>query len=63
VTACQDCGQTHRTGLDGIRCDLNQWGKDHTCRFHHDVLGLTHTQIDDLFDQAVPSPHDTRTQP
>jgi hypothetical protein len=51
VTTCMDCGRTHRTGLDGIRCDLNQWGEDHTRR-RLDVLRLTHTQIDDLIDQA-----------
>jgi hypothetical protein len=62
VTACMDCGQHHRTGLDGIRCDLNQRG-EHDTRRRLDVFGLTHQQIDDLIDQAVPSPHDTRTQP
>jgi hypothetical protein len=57
VTACQDCGQHHHTGLDGIRCDLNHWGEDRTRRFHHDALGLTNRQIDDLIDQADPTPH------
>jgi hypothetical protein len=58
VTACMDCGRTHRTGLDGIRCDLNHFGEDDTRR-RLDVLGLTHTQIDDLIDQASHTGDDT----
>jgi hypothetical protein len=56
VTACLDCGQTHRTGLDGIRCDLEHWGEDRT-RQRLRYLGLTGQQIDDLFDKAAdPAP-------
>jgi hypothetical protein len=58
VTACMDCGQTHRTGLDGIRCDLNQWG-EHETRGLLNVFGLTHQQIDELIDQAGHTGDDT----
>jgi len=57
VTACIDCGQTHRTGLDGIRCDLEHFGEPYT-RQRLVVLGLTDRQIDGLIDEAGRRPDD-----
>ena len=51
MTACNDCGQTHRTGLDGIRCDLAHLGEPRTRR-GLTAFGLTPRQIDQLIKQA-----------
>jgi len=51
MSTCIDCGQIHRTGLDGIRCDLKHHGEPYTRQRLHD-LGLTDQQIDGLIDEA-----------